>query len=126
MQSPAVAPALAADAALVLMARWKVRHLPVVESGQCVGLVSLSEIAASRPSQCPTVPVVVGELCRRPPPVVQSRAGTAAAMQVMKDMNSDAVVVLAGVQVLGIMTKTSTATSFVANANLSDMNVRNQ
>jgi signal-transduction protein with cAMP-binding, CBS, and nucleotidyltransferase domain len=85
-----------------------VKHLPVVESGQCVGLVSLREIVASRPSQCLSVPVVVGELCRRPPPVVQSRAGTDAAIQVMKDMNNEAVVVLAGVEVFGVTAATST------------------
>jgi CBS domain-containing protein len=101
--SPVVPPAMTADAAFALMSRWGVSNLAVVESGQCVGLLTLDAILTARPSEVSTVPLLVGELCRRPPPVVQSRSGPAAAAEAMASLGSDAVVVLNGVHVLGVL-----------------------
>jgi CBS domain-containing protein len=94
---------MTADAAFALMSTRGVRNLAVVESGHCVGLLTFDAIVTARPSEVPTVPLLVGELCRRPPPTVQSRCGPAGAVKVMADVGSDAVVVLNGVHVLGVL-----------------------
>ena len=92
-----------ADAAFALTSRSGVRNLAVVESGRCVGLLTLDAIVAARPLEVSTDPLLVGELWRRPPPVVQSRSGPAGAAEATAALGSDAVVVLNGGQVLGVL-----------------------
>jgi len=94
---PVVAPQLPVEAALELMARWRVEHLPVVEARHCVGLVVRGDLADLEPPGDPAVPWVVGEVCRRPPPVVQVHAAGA--------VTAGVAVVLDGVRVVGVLTR---------------------
>ncbi|RYY43114.1 MAG: CBS domain-containing protein, partial [Sphingomonadales bacterium] len=50
MTSPAitVTPAESILAALALMTRRRIRHLPVIEGGKCVGLVSIGDLVKHR------------------------------------------------------------------------------
>ena len=96
---PAVAPQLPVEAALELMARWRVEHLPVVESRHCVGLLARADLADLEPPGDPAVPWLVGEVCRRPPPVVQVRAAG--------EVTAGVAVVLDGVRVVGVLTRGS-------------------
>jgi hypothetical protein len=75
------------------MNRHRIDHLPVVEARHCDGLLSRGDIDTAEPPGDPAVPVVAGEVCRLPPPVVQLRAAPGAAHPV---------VVLDGVRVVGV------------------------
>lgn len=91
---PGIPPQLPLDAARDLMDLHRIDHLPVVEARHCVGLLSGGDIDTAEPPGDPTVPVVAGEACRRPPPVVQLHA--------MSD-SAGPVVVLDGVRVIGVL-----------------------
>jgi len=91
---PGIPPHLPLDAARDLVNRHRIDHLPVVEARHCVGLLSRGDIDTAEPPGDLAVPLVAGEVCRRPPPVVQLRAVSDSA---------GPVVVLDGVRVIGVM-----------------------
>jgi CBS domain-containing protein len=117
----AVDPGMALIDTLRLMDSAGVRHLPVVEDGQCVGLLAevdvLRQLIAHgllRPEF--TARLTAGEVCRRPAPIVAVWATRATAAQVMLALGSDAVVVLNDDRMLGIVTASDLAASLVESA----------
>jgi len=68
----AAMPVLDALAALRLMRGNYIRHLPVVDDGRCVGLVSETDVLIALASTTRGPLPTVLELCRRPPPTVDS------------------------------------------------------
>jgi CBS domain-containing protein len=119
----AVDPGVALIDTLRLMDSAGVRHLPVVEDGQCVGLLAevdvLRQLIAHgllRPEF--TARLTAGEVCRRPAPIVAVWATRATAAQVMVALGSDAVVVLNDDRMLGIVTASDLAASLVESASV--------
>jgi CBS domain-containing protein len=100
----AVTPNTDALAALRIMRGNQVRHLPVVFEERCVGLVSETDVlvALSGSTRGP-LPTVL-ELCRRPVPVVDSTSSRAEAARAMADGATDALVVVAEGEVVGVLT----------------------
>jgi CBS domain-containing protein len=102
--------------ALRVMDSAGVRHLPVVEGNRCVGLLAEIDMLRQLVTQgllrprC-TMRLTVGEVCRRPAPVVPVWCTRAVAAQVMLAAGSDAVVVLDNERLLGIVTAYDLASS---------------
>jgi CBS domain-containing protein len=112
----AVSPSTRLIAALRVMDAAGVRHLPVVESDRCVGLLTETEmlrqlLAHGLPQPRCAMQLTVGDVCRRPAPVVPVRSTRAVAAQVMLAACSDAVVVLDNERLLGIVTASDLAAS---------------
>lgn len=106
--------------ALRVMDSARVRHLPVIEHDQCVGLLSEIDVlrrlvaqGLTRPG--PTARLTAGAVCRRPVPAIAARGSRAAAADAMLTSGSDAVLVLEGGLVLGIVTAFDLAASLVAH-----------
>jgi CBS domain-containing protein len=102
--------------ALRVMDSAGVRHLPVIEGNRCVGLLAEIDMLRQLVMQgllrprC-TMRLTVGEVCRRPAPVVPIWSTRAIAAQVMLATGSDAVVVLDNERLLGIVTAYDLAAS---------------
>ncbi|WP_396287700.1 CBS domain-containing protein [Amycolatopsis sp. PS_44_ISF1] len=91
---PQVSPQLPVSAAVALMDRYRAGQLPVVERGTCVGMLTRHDVASAEPRNDPRFPLLVGEVCQKPAPVV--RAGTTPARE------TGPAVVLYGTIVLGV------------------------
>jgi CBS domain-containing protein len=91
-------------AALRVMHANQIRHLPVLGAGVCVGLVSETELLTGLLSRTRGPLPTSGELCRRPAPIVDDRATLTDAARAMRETASDAVVVLSGRHVVGVLT----------------------
>lgn len=112
----AVLPGTALIDALRVMNSAGVRHLPIFDGDRCVGL--LAEIDMLRQLVTRellrlglTARLTVGEVCRRPAPAAPARSTRATTAQVMVAVGSDAVLVLDGIRVVGIVTATDLAAS---------------
>ncbi|QUQ64048.1 CBS domain protein [Kutzneria sp. CA-103260] len=98
LEVPAVAPETDVATVIRLMRRMGVRHLPVVEQRQCVGLVGERELAgATGPDD------LVGLLCRRPAPCVPPDADRRRIDEQLCREHADALGVLDGVRFVGLL-----------------------
>lgn len=89
--------------ALLLMRRARVRHLPVVRRGRCVGvLVDVDLVAAAVDG----VAGAVGPLARRPVPTVALGADAPATARAIVAGGMDAALVMEDSIVVGIVTST--------------------
>lgn len=104
---PQLAPSTELPEALEVINCSGVGYAAVVESGHCVGLVAAANLVAAEPPADPTVPLTVGELCLRPAPTVQTRAGTVPRLS--SEQRGRAVVALNGVRVVGVIPPHETA-----------------
>ncbi|GAA3434939.1 hypothetical protein GCM10018954_045430 [Kutzneria kofuensis] len=95
---PAVGPETDVATATRLMRRLRVRHLPVVEQRQCVGLVGEEELAgATGPDD------IIGLLCRRPAPCVPPDADRRRIDEQLRRDHTDALSVIDGVHLVGLI-----------------------
>lgn len=107
MASPAVVvePGTEVVTALRVMDDRRLRHLPVVHDGRCLGLAfQVDLLAAVARAQFASLPILVGAVCRQPPPAVLRDTTRRVIAQVMVNRESDALVVLDGATVLGVVT----------------------
>jgi CBS domain-containing protein len=106
----ATAPVISVDsdvdalAALRIMHSNQIRHLAVLADGSCVGLVSETDVLFGLLTRNRGPLPTSGELAHRPPPHVDDRSTRAHAAQVMQESGGDALVVLAGTHVVGVLT----------------------
>jgi CBS domain-containing protein len=118
MTAPVVA--ITADArlpvALRVMAAERVRHLPVVDGGRCVGMLLEGELARLLlgPALAAGVPSLpVGEVCRAVPRLTPGDRRSTAARH-MHAAGIDAALVLDGERVVGIVTAADVLASLAA------------
>jgi CBS domain-containing protein len=98
---PSVDPAMDVASALRLMVAHRVHHLPVVEQRHCVGLLSETDFAkATGPFD------LVGLVCRRPVPTVEPGADRGRILSEMHRHGADALGVLDGMHLMGLVTAT--------------------
>src|SRR5437016_1861032 len=95
-----------AMAALRVMYRNAVHHLPVVSEGVCIGLISATDLLFAIAGASPEALLTVAGLCQRPVPHVESDASSGEAADRMLDAGTDALVVTTGGEVLGVLTAT--------------------
>jgi CBS domain-containing protein len=100
----AVGAGMNAMAALRVMYRNGVHHLPVVSGGVCIGLISATDLLFAIAGASPEVLVTVASLCHRPVPHVESTASCTDAADRMLRSGSDALAVVTGGEVLGVLT----------------------
>jgi CBS domain-containing protein len=106
----ATAPVISIDddvdalAALRVMHANQIRHLPVLADGNCVGLLSETDLLLGLLTRNRGPLPASGELCHRPPPTVDDQANRAQAAKVMQESGSDALVVFSGGHVVGVLT----------------------
>jgi CBS domain-containing protein len=93
-----------AMAALRVMYRNAVHHLPVVSEGVCIGLISATDLLFAIAGASPEALLTVSGLCQRPVPHVASTASSAEAADRMLEAGTDALVVTTGGEVLGVLT----------------------
>jgi CBS domain-containing protein len=112
----AVLPGMRLIDALRVMDSVGVHHLPVVDGNRCVGLLTEIDMLRQLVTQgllrprC-TIRLTVGDVCRRPAPVVPVGSTRAVAAQMMLAVGSDAVVVVDNERLLGIVTAYDLASS---------------
>jgi CBS domain-containing protein len=102
----AVGASMNAMAALRVMYRNAVHHLPVLSEGVCIGLISATDLLFAIAGASPEALVTVAGLCRRPVPHVASTATSSQAADKMVESGTDALVVTTGGEVLGVLTAT--------------------
>lgn len=127
----AVSPSTALIEALRVMDLAGVRHLPVVEGGRCVGLLTEVDMlrqlvthALVQPES--TAQLTAAEVCRRPAPVVPVWATRATAAHVMLALGIDAVIVLENDHIHGIVTTYDLAASLVESASAASASTADQ
>jgi CBS domain-containing protein len=91
-------------AALRTMQTNQIRHLPVLADGVCVGLLSETDVLLGLLTRNRGPLPTAGELCHRSPPTVDDRASRADAARIMQESGSDALVVVTGRRVVGVLT----------------------
>jgi CBS domain-containing protein len=89
---------------LRVMHRYRMRHLPVVAGRHCVGLAREADLLAAMLGERTDLLLAVGEVCRRPAPTVRSSAGRDEVAATMLAEDTDALVVLDGTEVVGLVT----------------------
>ncbi|MDT7709602.1 MAG: hypothetical protein QOG20_5209 [Pseudonocardiales bacterium] len=106
-----IVPEAPVPVALQLMADNAVRHLPVMNSGRCTALVAETDLARG------SVPpgLTVADVCR-PVPAVHPGDRRSTAAQVMMAAGVDAVMVVDGDRLLGMVTATDLVRSLAADA----------
>lgn len=101
----AVSPATDAYAALTMMRRNELRHLPVVDGDRCVGLLSEAHLLTALASEVDGGDALTaGVLCRRPAPVAPPGSSLRTLAATMLDAGVDAVLVVNHGVVVGIVT----------------------
>lgn len=111
-----IVPEATLHVALRLMLSSGVRHLPVLVDGGCAGLVLETDLAravAARPAALDLPMLTVGDLCR-PAPELSGDDRRSTAAQRMQAAGIDAVLVLAGTRLMGIVTATDLIRSLAA------------
>ncbi|MBO0840975.1 MAG: CBS domain-containing protein [Sciscionella sp.] len=105
MSSPvlAVRPAMPVTEALRVMARHRLRHLPVIEAGQCVGLVSELDLWAALANSDASAGVSVVAVCHAAP-MVSSTDSTRTVARRMLEYGRDAVLVTDDDELVGVIT----------------------
>ncbi|MGX7829611.1 CBS domain-containing protein [Actinokineospora sp. 24-640] len=98
-----IVPEATLDTALRMMAQARVRHLPVITNGRCVGLLTESDALwhawASGDASCS-----VTEVMRTPTPSVDLAVPLPEAAAAVLESGADAVVVTSAGAVVGILT----------------------
>jgi CBS domain-containing protein len=90
--------------ALRVMHANQIRHLPVLTDGRCVGLLSETDLLLGLLTRNRGPLPTCGELCHRPPPTVDDLTSRAHAARTMQESGSDALVVVSGGHVVGVLT----------------------
>jgi len=103
--------------ALRTMHTNQIRHLPVLADGRCVGLLSETDVLFGLLTRNRGPLPTAGELCHRPPPTVDDRTTRAAAAQAMRESGCDALVVVAGRRVVGVLTAVDLVRSLAEEGN---------
>jgi len=104
-----IVPGAPIPVALQLMADGVVRHLPVMDGDRCVALVGETDLLKSLVRRALTV----ADVCR-PAPAVRPGDRRSTAAQVMAAAATDAVVVVDGDRLVGIVTATDLVRSLAA------------
>lgn len=106
MSSPvtAVVPQVDVLAALRVMRRTDVHHLPVVADSECSGLVTETDLLLALATSPGGVLATVGEVCRRPAPRVECTAPRSRAARLMVREETNALVVVLDTEVVGMLT----------------------
>lgn len=99
-----IVPAAPLDVALRMMAQARVRHLPVVDGGRCVGLLYQSDVLWRLWSTAGAGRLASGVVARVPAPCVEVTDNVCAAARRMTELASDALLVLDDGEVVGILT----------------------
>lgn len=107
-----------------IMERRKIRHLPVLDGRRLVGIVTDRDIRLSLPSPATSLSVweinyllarlTVGEVMTKPPITVESEAPVTDAARLMLEHRIGALPVVAGGELLGIVTETDLLRAWVA------------
>lgn len=92
--------------ALWLMRTHRVHHLPVVDGGYCTGLVSETTLLTAFAAGAAHPGGPVGALRRCPAPTVRRGDSLGVVAAAMRDQDTDAVVVLDGSNLVGLITVT--------------------
>jgi CBS domain-containing protein len=100
----AVAPSMDVRSGLRIMHHYRTRHLPVVEGRHCVGLVGEADLLAALLGEQTDLLLTVGMVGRRPPPSVPGSVDRAEIAATMLAEGTDALVVLDGTEVIGLVT----------------------
>jgi CBS domain-containing protein len=101
----AVGADVTAMAALRVMYRNAVHHLPVISDGICIGLVSATDLLFAIAGTSPEALATVAGLCQRTLPRVAATASWTDAARRMLEAGTDALVVITtGGEVLGVLT----------------------
>lgn len=118
MSSPvtAVVPQIDVLAALRVMRRTEVHHLPVVAQGECDGLVSEIDLLLALAAPPHGMLATVGEVCRRPAPRVDVAATRSTAARLMVREETDALVVVLHAELVGILTAVDLVRSLARRA----------
>jgi acetoin utilization protein AcuB len=102
-----IEPAEYLDQAERIMSRERVRHLPVVEGGRLVGLLSDRDLKLALGSQRAEVEeLTVADVARPDPYRVEGGAALADVLDQMAERRLGSVVVCAGERVVGVFTAT--------------------
>jgi predicted transcriptional regulator len=129
----AVHPAADAFAALTVMRRNEVRHLPVVVDDRCVGLLTETNLLRGLASSSSADELTVAALCHQPAPAVPAGSSLQTMAVTMVASGADAVLVVnrgvmvgmvTGSDVLGAVTsrwRTQPAASFAGSRDLQDI-----
>jgi CBS domain-containing protein len=99
-----IVPVAPLEVALRMMVQAGVRHLPVIESGHCLGLLYESDLLWRLWSTGGNTALTVGDVARSPAHCVDVRDDVRTAAQVMEDAATDAVLVVDGGRIVGIVT----------------------
>lgn len=109
--------------ALALMEERRVRHLPVVEGGRVVGVLSKGDIAAAMPSKATSFSagevtylvnkLKVGKVMSRNPKTIGPDALLEEAALVMRDNKIEMLPVVDGGRLVGVVTESAILDSFI-------------
>jgi CBS domain-containing protein len=115
MSSPvtAVVPQIDVLTALRLMRRMSVHHLPVVADSECGGLVTATDLLLALATPPHGALATVGGVCRRPAPRVECTATRSTAARLMVREETDALVVVLGTEVVGMLTAVDLVRSLI-------------
>ncbi|MBV9315302.1 MAG: CBS domain-containing protein [Pseudonocardia sp.] len=103
-----ITPDASLGVALRLMATAEVRHLPVIDGGRCLGIVTEADVVravAAGQLACPGPPVPVAVLCRKAP-TLDPHDGRGIAAGHMHTTGIDAVLITDDTRLIGIVTAT--------------------
>lgn len=102
-----IVPTAPLDVALRMMVEAGIRHLPVVDRHQCLGMLHESDVLWRLWSVTGTNPPRCGAVMRSPAPHVDTSDTVAVAARRMARADTDAVLVLDDGRVAGIVTATN-------------------
>jgi acetoin utilization protein AcuB len=100
----AVPPGMDVRSGLRIMHRHHTRHLPVVEGRHCVALVDEADLLTALLGEQVDLLLAVGMVGRRPAPSVHRSADRAEIAATMLAEDTDALIVLDGTEVVGLVT----------------------
>lgn len=109
--------------AQAMMTKHKVRHLPVVDDGKVVGVISANDIAAALPSKATTLSTSeatylisklnVDKVMSRPPITIAPDALLEEAAVLMRNKKIEMLPVVADRELLGVITESDILDSFI-------------
>lgn len=118
-----VSPERSIPEALTVMQEHGVRHLPVVDSGRVVGVISRNDIAAASPSKATTLSaqeatyliakLKVAKVMSRPAVVIAPDALLEEAAVIMRDAKIEMLPVVAGEDLVGVITESDLLDAFI-------------
>ena len=101
-----IVPSAPLDVALRMMVEAAVHHLPVVDRGNCLGVVHESDVLWRLWSTAGRRPPTVGAVVRQPPLTVEVDDSVRAVARRMVEAGTDAALVLRSGALVGIVTAT--------------------